>query len=188
MLNNLVALWLPIVVSAVGVFVVSSLIHMVFKWHNSEYRDMPNEEAVREALRNAKLNPGFYVTPHCTDMKDMASEAMVKKYNEGPVAFVTVLPNGAPNMGRALGLWFVFSLVVAAFSALIALHLIPLAGDAHMAAHVIALITFIAYGFGSMQDFIWMGKPLSSMLKYLLDALLYSVVTALSFWLLWPSA
>lgn len=187
MLSNLVALWLPIVVSAVGVFVASSLVHMVFKWHNSEYRDMPNDDAVRSTLRQGNLSPGFYVTPHCTDMKEMQSEAMMQKYKEGPVVFMTVMPNGAPNMGRALGLWFVFSLIVASGAAAITLHGIPLNGDAHIAAHSIALITFIAYGFGSLQDFIWMGKPLSSMLKYLLDALIYSVVTALSFWILWPS-
>jgi hypothetical protein len=186
-MSDLMALWLPIVVSAVAVFVVSSLIHMVFKWHNPEYRGLPNEDGIRDVLRAANLKPGFYVTPKCTDMKDMASEAMVKKYQEGPVAFITLMPNGSPDMGRALGLWFVFSLIVASAAACITLQAIPLNGNAHLAAHSIALITFIAYGFGSLQDFIWMGKPLSSMLKYLLDALLYSVVTALSFWLLWPT-
>jgi hypothetical protein len=90
-------------------------------------------------------------------------------------------------MGKSLGLWFVWTLVVASFASLVALHTIPLNGDAHMAAHVIALISFVMYGAGSVQDFIWMGKPFSSMMKYLLDALIYSVVTALSFMWLWPS-
>jgi hypothetical protein len=41
----LASLWLPILLAAVGVFVVSSLIHMLFKWHNRDYRKLPNEDA-----------------------------------------------------------------------------------------------------------------------------------------------
>jgi hypothetical protein len=187
-MSVLMSLWLPIVVSAVGVFIASSLVHMVFKWHNPEYRGLGNEDAVRDVLRGANLTPGLYVTPKCNDMKEMASEAMLKKYNEGPVAFITVMPNGAPNMGRALGLWFVFNLVVAWAASAMALTVMPLAGNAQLGAHLIGCFTFVAYGFGSLQDFIWMGKPLSSMLKYLLDALIYATVTALSFLWLWPAA
>lgn len=188
MLSNLLALWLPILVTAIGVFVASSLVHMVFKYHNSEYRGLNNEDAIRDVMRVASLTPGLYVTPKCNDVKAMSSETMIKKYVEGPVAHITIMANGAPNMGRALGLWFLWSVLVAAFAALIALHTIPLNGNAAMAAHVIALISFVMYGAGSVQDFIWMGKPFSSMMKYLLDALIYSIVTALSFMWLWPAA
>lgn len=187
MLSNLCALWLPILVTGIGVFVASSLVHMVFKYHNSEYRGLNNDDSIRDVVRSANLTPGLYVTPKCNDMKEMSSETMIKKYQEGPVAFITIMPNGAPNMGKSLGLWFVWTLVVASFASLVALHTIPLNGNPHMAAHVIALISFVMYGAGSVQDFIWMGKPFSSMMKYLLDALIYSVVTALSFMWLWPA-
>ncbi len=185
-MSGLLSLWLPILVAAIGVFVASSLVHMVFKWHNPEYRGLPNEDAVRDVVRAGNLSPGLYITPKCNDMKDMASEAMIKKYTEGPVAFITVMPNGAPNMGRALGLWFVFNVFAATVIAAIALSVMPALTDGHAAAHLIGILTFIAYGFGSLQDFIWMGKPLSSMLKYELDALFYAVVSALAFWWLWP--
>ena len=41
----LAQLWMPIVLSAVLVFAASSLIHMVLKWHNADYRPLANEDA-----------------------------------------------------------------------------------------------------------------------------------------------
>src|SRR4051812_4323129 len=112
-MNALLALWLPILLSAVVVFVISSLIHMVLKWHASDYGSLSNEDAVRDAIRAGKPAPGRYVMPHCKEMKDMASDTMKKKYQEGPVGHVTILPNGMPHMGKYLGQWFLWSLAIA---------------------------------------------------------------------------
>src|SRR5205807_1043149 len=57
-MTGLVALWLPIVVSSVLVFVVSSAIHMASPWHKSDYPKVPNEDRVRDALRPLALPPG----------------------------------------------------------------------------------------------------------------------------------
>src|SRR6478736_3012060 len=117
-MNALLSLWLPILLSAVVVFVISSLIHMLLNWHASDYGNFENEDAIRDAIRAGNAAPGRYVIPRCKDMKDMATEAMKKKYAEGPVGHITLLPNGQPGMGKHLALWFVWALaisVVAAF-------------------------------------------------------------------------
>ena len=57
------ALWQPIVLSAVLVFITSSLIHMVLKYHASDYRPLPNEDAVRAALRAGNPPPGSTSSP-----------------------------------------------------------------------------------------------------------------------------
>ena len=36
-------LWLPILISAVAVFVVSSVIHMALPWHRSDFPKMADE-------------------------------------------------------------------------------------------------------------------------------------------------
>ena len=59
----LTQLWLPIVLSAVFVFIVSSIIHMVLQTHNSDVKKMNNEEAVLEALRTNGVAPGVYMFP-----------------------------------------------------------------------------------------------------------------------------
>ncbi len=185
-MNTLLSLWLPILLSAVVVFVISSLVHMVFKWHASDYTSLVNEDAVRDAISAGNPAPGRYVLPHCKDMKDMASEAMKKKYEEGPVGHITLLPNGAPNMGKYLGQWFLWSLVIAVVAAYLAWRACGLdPAHAIRAAKWVASVTFIAHGFGTVTESIWMGRPWSSSLKYILDAALYAVGTAVVFYFLW---
>ncbi len=59
----LAALWLPIVVSAVIVFVASSIMHMVLPYHKSDYKQLPDEDKVLSALRPLNLQRGLYVFP-----------------------------------------------------------------------------------------------------------------------------
>jgi hypothetical protein len=87
-------LWLPILLSAVAVFIVSSLIHMVFKWHAADYRPLANEDDVRAAIRAGNPTPGHFVLPHCGSMQEMGSDAMRRKYAEGPVGYLTLRPRG----------------------------------------------------------------------------------------------
>jgi len=79
----LYALWLPIVLSAVIVFVASSIMHMVLPYHKSDYQKLPDEDKVMPVLRSAGLKRGLYVFPFTTH-KDMKSPAMIEKYNQGP--------------------------------------------------------------------------------------------------------
>lgn len=185
-MNALSAIWLPILLSAVVVFVISSLVHMVFKWHASDYSGFPNEDAVREALRASNPVPGKkHVVPFCADMKEMASDAMKKKYAEGPNAVVVFGPNGQPNMGKHLGLWFLWSLVISIVAAYLASRLIPI-HHARGAAKLVGAVTFIAHGFGTIQETIWMYRSWKSSATYLLDAALYGLGSAVVFLWLWP--
>ncbi|HET7537936.1 MAG TPA: hypothetical protein VFJ90_15860 [Candidatus Didemnitutus sp.] len=186
-MTALFSLWLPILLSAVVVFIISSLVHMVIKWHAGDYGNVANEDAVRAAINAGHLAPGRYVIPHCKDMKEMSSPEMVKKYQEGPVMHFTVLAPGVPNMGKYLGQWFVWSLVVSTVAACITVRLYGLAHVPVLgAAKLIFAITLIAHGFGTVTESIWTGRPWSSSIKYLLDALLYALGAAAIFYWLWP--
>ena len=57
-MTDLLSLWLPILLSAVAVFVVSSVLHMATPWHKSDARRLPEEEKVMDALR-AHFKPEF---------------------------------------------------------------------------------------------------------------------------------
>ncbi|WP_157623134.1 hypothetical protein [Solimonas soli] len=186
MMTSLASLWLPILVSAVGVFIASSLVHMVFKWHNADYRKLPNEDEVAAALRRQALPPGQYTVPHCVEMKDMQSPEMQKKFVEGPVGFITLRPNGLPNMGKHLGLWFALTLFVSLLAALAAGVALPIGAVKEPVFDVTFLLAFAAYGCGAVSDGIWMGRPWKAVAKDLLDAFIYAAVTGVAFALLWP--
>lgn len=185
-MSGLLQMWLPILATAFFIFIASSLIHMVFKWHNTDYRALANEDGVRAAMRAGSPGPGQYVIPHCTDMKEMQSDAMMKKFTEGPVAFVTVRESGPPGMGKSLTLWFLYSILVAAFAGCLALQAYGIKGNVHPAAHLVGMVSFATYVGGSIQFGIWMGKPWSSVAKDILDGAIYGTISALTFMWLWP--
>ena len=85
---SLASLWLPILLAAVAVFFTSSLVHMVFKWHNADYRPLANEDEVREVIRRSNPTPGQYVVPYCVDGKDMQKPGVQQKFIDGPVGFL----------------------------------------------------------------------------------------------------
>jgi hypothetical protein len=92
-------LWLPVLVSAALVFVVSSLVHMVIQWHSNDARQLPNEDSTLAAMRGAGLTPGEYRFPFCTSMKDMGTPEFAAKLQSGPVGNMTILPSGPFSMG-----------------------------------------------------------------------------------------
>jgi hypothetical protein len=180
------SLWLPIVLSAVLVFITSSIIHMVLKYHNKDYTPLPNEDAVRAAIRAGNPAPAQYIIPYCADMKEVQSPEMQKKFAEGPVGVLNLKRPGPPTMGPALGQWFLYSLVVSFFIAYIAAHSI-LPNTRYLEVfRIVGAVGFLAYGMGQIPAAIWMGKPWSIAWKELFDGLVYGLVTAGTFGWLWP--
>lgn len=180
------ALWLPIVLSAVIVFVASSIVHMVLGYHKSDYKRLPSEEGALDGLRKEALSPGVYVFPYCASPKEMGAPEMVEKYRKGPVGMLTVLPSAPPAMGQHLAMWFIFSLIVGVFVAYLAGRTLS-AGAHYLAVFRVAGTTaFLAYGLGHMVDSIWDGRPWSATMKYIFDGLVYGLLTAGVFGWLWP--
>jgi len=183
---SLGSLWLPVLLSAILVFIASAIIHMVLKYHNTDYTRLPNEDAVRAAIRAGNPAPAQYIMPYCSEMKQMETPEMQQKYAEGPVAVLNLMPSGRPNMGKSLTQWFVFSLVISLFIGYIAAHAVP-AGTAYLPVfRVVGAIGFLAYGATQVQQSIWWGKPWRNTWKDVLDGLVYGLVTAGTFGWLWP--
>lgn len=184
-MDFLAQLWLPILVSAVLVFIASSVIHMVVQWHKPDYHGFSNEEAVRSAINAGKPAPGQYIVPYCSDMKDMQKPEMIKKFEEGPIAFMMVRAPCVPKMGGSLGMWFAFNVAIAVIGAYIAAKVLPANASFGQVFRVVGTLAFVAYAGGSVQMGIWMGKPWSSVAKEMLDALIYGALTAGTFAYLW---
>src|SRR5574340_1152165 len=118
-MTGLSSLWLPILLSSVLVFVVSSIIHMALPWHKNEYPKVPDEDKVMDALRPFAIPPGDYMMPRAATAQEMRAPEFAEKLKKGPVMVFTVIPNGPVSMGKSLILWFVYSVVVGFFAAYI---------------------------------------------------------------------
>ena len=159
---SLMQLWAPIVLSAVLVFLASSVIHMVLQWHKSEYKGFANEDEVRAAINRHPVPAGKYVVPYCTSPKEFETPEMVRKFQEGPLGIMLVRAPGKPSMGRQLGSWFLFALVAAFAVAYVASRTLAAGTDYLQVFRVVGAISFLTYTGGSVIDGIWMGKQWSA--------------------------
>jgi hypothetical protein len=185
-MDPLVSLWLPILVGAALVFVVSSVIHMVLPYHRNDFAGVPNEDQVAAALRPFAIPPGDYMLPKPAGPKDMKSPAFQEKLSKGPVVAMTVFPSGPFTMGKSLALWFVYCVVVGIFAAYVASRTLD-PGAAYLAVfRITGTVAFVGYGLALFQGAIWLGRRWSTTLKSVLDARVYGLVTAGAFGWLWP--
>ena len=178
-------LWLPIVLSAVIVFIASSIMHMVLPYHRSDYRQLPDEDKLLAALRTFGLKPGLYHFPFCTH-KEMKSPAIQEKFKQGPVGFITLFPSGPPAMGKFLILWFVYSLIIGFFVAYLTGHTVKHGEPYPAVFRVAGTAAFLAYGLGNLSNGIWKGQPWGMTIKEVIDGLIYGLLTAGTFGWLWP--
>lgn len=180
------SLWLPIILSTVFVFIASWLIHMSPLWHRRDFPQLPREAEALSALKPLALPPGDYMLPRAPDMATYRSPEFVAKLREGPVAVLTVLPNGPISMGRNLGLWFVYLLLVSAAVALIACRTLPVGAVYPHVFKVAGAIAFLGYAWALCQQSIWYGRGWGLTAKVLLDGVIYALLTAGTFAWLWP--
>jgi hypothetical protein len=183
---TIASLWLPILVSAVIVFVASSVIHMGPFWHRGDFAPMPRESEVLGALRPLAIPPGDYFIPRASGMQEMRSAEFKDKMKQGPVAVLTVMPNGMLSMRRSLVQWFVFLIVMGIFCAYIAGRTLPGGTPYPRVFQIVGATAFIGYALALCELSIWYRRSWSLTLKAALDGLIYAALTGGTFGWLWP--
>lgn len=185
---SLVDLWLPILVAAVFVFVVSSIVHMVLPIHKGDYGKLDAEAEVLAAMRTHGVGPGDYMFPCPASMKEMASPGMKEKFTQGPVGVMTIRPNGPPQIGKSLVQWFGYSIVVGIFVAYVASLLLEPGADSMLVFRATGAVAWLGYGVYALNDSIWKGVSWRVSSKFVFDGLLYGLATGAAFAWLWPGA
>jgi hypothetical protein len=183
---SLTSLLVPILVSAVIVFLASSLVHMVFKYHQSDVQKVPSEQGVMDALRRFNIPPGDYMMPRAASPKEMKDPAFTEKLKQGPVALMTVMPPGPFSMGKSLTQWFVYCVVIALFAGYVASRTLPPGAPYLSVFRIVGTVAFIGFAGGLWQDSIWWNRKWSTTVKSTIDGLVYGLLTAGTFGWLWP--
>jgi len=183
---GIIDLWAPILLSAVIVFVASSILHMLVPFHRSDFKKLAHEDDVMAALRRFNVPPGDYLVPCAGGPKEMSDRAFVDKMVKGPVWMMTVMRNGKPSMTVPLAQWFVYCVVVSVFAAYIAGRALS-PGSPYLAVHRFAGATaFIGYSLALWQNSIWYKRNWVTTLKANVDGLIYGLLTGGTFGWLWP--
>jgi len=182
---SLVSLWLPILLSAVAVFIASSVLHMLTPWHKGDFKKLPNEDRAREGLRALAIPPGDYMTPCPYSPEEMKSPEFAEKLKQGPRMIMTVMPSGPFSMGKNLIMWFIYCVVVSGFAACLAAETLPKGAPYMRVFQVAGATAFIGYSLALWQGSIWYQRSWITTLKQTIDGLIYGLLTAGIFGWLW---
>lgn len=183
---SLLSLVVPICLSAVIVFIASSVMHMLLPYHRNDWRQVPNADAVQDALRPFNIPPGDYFLPCPGSPGDMKNPAFLEKLKKGPVLIMTVMANGPTNMGKSLTLWFIYAVLVNLFSAYIASHALQTGATYLAVFRFVGSAAFMGYSFALLQFSIWYHRNWGTTLTSMFDGLVYALLTAGTFGWLWP--
>ena len=166
---------LAIVLSAVAVFVASSIIWTATPLHKNDYKKLAREDAFLDTVRDVAPGPGRFAFPFCKpgDEKDEAVAARVEK---GPWGMLLIAP-GKPNMGKALGMWMLYLLLVGLFVAYLLTLSLREGARAMDVLQVASTVAFLAHAGGAMPGCIWRGEPWSGLKGQVFDALVYALLT-----------
>ena len=181
----LTSLWLPILLSAVAVFIASSLVHMALQYHHSDYRKLPSEDGVMDALRKFNIPPGDYLIPRAANNAEMRSAEFKEKFKRGPVAMLTFM-TGELAIGKRLLQWFVYLVVISIFAGYVAGRALGPGAAAANVCRFASTVAFAGYGLGQWQNSIWYSRSWATTLRYTFDSLVYALLTGLVFGWLWP--
>lgn len=181
-------LWLPILVATVLVYIASSVIHMFLTYHRKDWSKVPAEDEVMDALRAAGVQPGDYMIPYSGSPEVLKSEEFRAKATKGPVGVLTVFPSGNPfGMGKQLGQWFAYCLVVSVLCAYLTGRAVGPGMDYLQVFRFAGFTAFACYSVAGWQRSIWYGQSWGTTARNTLDGLVYGLLTAGTFGWLWPS-
>ncbi len=177
----LLSLCIPIIAATVALFFASYLSWMVLPFHRKDWVKLAKEDQFMQAVRDCEIPIGSYMFPGCDSPEEMKSEAYNKKWEAGPCGILSVYPK--VNMGRNLGLTFLYFLVVnfcLAYLATLALQ----PGANFMAVFrfvsTAGLMTFLA---AIVQHAIWFH---SRIVGHILESIAYAAISGSIFAAMWP--
>ncbi|HEV2669741.1 MAG TPA: hypothetical protein VGU74_01500 [Gemmatimonadales bacterium] len=185
-MTALSALWLPILLSAVAVFMLSSIIHMTPLWHKTDYPRLASEDRVLDALRPIGIPPGDYMMPRPANSAEMRSPEFKEKLKRGPAVVMTVMPPWSGSMLGNLSQWFGYCLVVNLLAAYVAGAALPHGAAFIQICRFAGTAAFTGYTVALWQMSIWYRRAWSMTLKATLDGVIYAAVACAVLGWLWP--
>lgn len=181
------SLVVPILVSAVLVFIASAIMHMVLPYHKADLRKLPDpqEDEILDVIRRLNLPPADYALPHPGSTERMKDPAFIARMKKGPLVMMTVAPGAPPSMGTSLALWFVHVLIVTVFSAYLASRAVQPGADYLSVFRFVGTPAFMGYSLAALHESIWYKRSWVRTFKSVFDGLVYALLTAGVFGWLW---
>jgi hypothetical protein len=184
-MDLLIPLWLPILLSAVAVWIASSVVWMALPHHKQDFIRLADEDGFMDSVRKSGIKPGNYLFPDFRDREAMKSEKVSKALEEGPVGHLSVWPTPV-TMGSKLVATFIVYLVVSTLIAYLTRVTIPGAAPFPRVFQVAATAGILAYCFSFIPNALWFGSYKRTVVANFVDGLVYGAITGAIFAWRWP--
>jgi hypothetical protein len=181
----LIPLWLPILLSAVAIWIISAIVWMALPHHKQDFIGLTDEDGFMDSIRRSGIKPGNYVFPDFRDREAMKSEKISKALEEGPVGHLSVWRTPLTMVSKLVGTFIVYIVV----STLIAyLTRVALPGPAEFAKvfQIAGTAGILAYCFSSIPNALWFGSYKRTIVASFIDGIVYGHITGAIFAWRWP--
>lgn len=182
---ELSSIWMPILLSAVFVFIASSILHMMIPIHCKDYSALPGEDEILATMGKHEITPGLYRFPFCASMKEMGNPDHMEKVNRGPNGMLTITPDGPMAMGKYLLHWFAFSLLITLFVGYLSSMALAAEASSREVFRFAGTAATLGFAVPALADSIWKAVPWPVTLRFFFDGAVYSLVTGATFAWLW---
>jgi len=199
-MDFLTHLWLPILVSGVGVWIASFIAWMAVGHHKKDRDAIPGgrEQEFMDIITRMNIPPGNYGFPdfcqHDKLPRKERMEALKTLYDKRPMGMLRVW--GEMNMGVNMALSFLFYLVTSAVIGYLGWAALP-HGAASVASaegsslfwkvfRVLGTAGILAYCFASFPGDLWFQKKRRAMMMDWIDGVVFGLITGALFAWLWP--
>lgn len=187
-MDFLLSLWLPILLSAVAVWFVSTLFGMPFLHHKNDWIGLSpaEEDAFTEFLRKSGIKPGNYLFPDFRTREQMESDKVKRALDEGPIGHLSVWPPPL-TMGGKLAGTFVVYLAVSTLIAYLASAALPKGAAFAKVFQVAGTAGILASSFAFIPNAIWFGAYRRTIVLSVVDGIVFGLLTGAIFAWRWPS-
>ncbi|MFT3685677.1 MAG: hypothetical protein QM783_12250 [Phycisphaerales bacterium] len=181
------ALWLPILLSAVTVWIVSTIAGLPFLHHKNDFVGLPTaqEDAFMEFLRSSGIKPGNYLFPDFRTREAMESEKVKKTLEHGPVGHLSLWTPPLSMGAKMMGTLAVY-LVVSALIGYLASVTLAKGAEFGKVVQVVGTAGVLAYSFAFIPSAIWFGAYKRSIVAGVVDGIVCGLVTGVIFAWRWP--
>ena len=186
MLDMLIPLSLPILLSTIIVYIATFVVNMLLPFHKNDFAPVPDEDAFCEEMRSRGMMPGQFYFPYASSQKDMQSAEWKDKVRRGPVGIILLRPNVLSMKSQLVG-QFLFDLGIVLVTAYLASAVLE-SGEAYLKVfQVVGTAAFLGHAASHFTYGIWFGFKWRVTLLRAFEGLVYALLIAGVFGWLWPA-
>ena len=180
----LLPLWLPILISAGCVWILSAIAWTALPHHRQDFINLPDEDGFIEFIRRSGIRRGNYVFPDFRGREAMKSEKICKLIEEGPVGHLSVWPAPVTMGGKLVATFFVY-LVVSTLIGYLTRVALPGAAPFAKVFQISATAGVLAYCFSFIPNGIWFGSYTRTIVASVVDGIVFGCITGAIFAWFW---